>query len=125
MNDTIYNMAITPVIQGISSNIGSRLGQIITIWGKGFQGNRVEVWLDHRVGCQITYLDNEKIECILKADQVGGMSNVTEFIGGSGLDYRKYSLLGQNVVQMKLLKGFPNGYIYRNNFLEMETPENM
>lgn len=128
-NDTIYNMAIMPEINNLENHNGSFKGQIIKLQGKGFglDPNKIKVFLDHRLPCKVISADNENIVCELMEDTLNisqQIKNSSFFIGGSGVDYRKFRLNGENVVQMKAMKNFPSNYLSRNLMWELETPSN-
>lgn len=129
-NDTVYNMAIMPIIDSISSSRGSRKGQILTIRGRGFSmnANIMKVSLDHQLECNVINVTSVSIVCELKEDVANlaiNYKNITTFVGGSGADYRKYRLNGESVTQMKLMKGFPDNYVFKDRYFELETPQNM
>ena len=128
--NSVFNMAVIPIIESISSANGSKKGQILTIKGKGFTSDpkMMQILWDHRLICEVISVDQNTIVCSLQEDVdnfAEGSKDKTEFIGGCGVEYRKFVLSGESVSQMKNMKDFPNNYVYKNNYFELETPSNM
>lgn len=125
-----YNMAVIPIVESLSSYSGSRKGQIISIKGRGFNmnANFTRVSVDNQLDCVILSITIDTIVCELQEDLQNIAQNLmkrTVFAGGSGADYRKFKLSGETVSQMKATNGFPENYVYKDRYFELETPQNM
>ena len=71
-NGTQYNIASAPFIQSLNSNIGSRMGQILTITGAGFSTTAMQNTVSFNgLSCSMINSTSTQIICELPQDTVG------------------------------------------------------
>lgn len=63
-----YNFRLIPTVSSVSSNIGSLLGQRLTVYGSGFseKRERISVFLSSGETCEISSVELNQIHCTIK-----------------------------------------------------------
>ena len=90
--DSVYNVAIHPIILSISPNSGFSQGQIITLNGKGFQSTLSQVNVSFAgYSCDVQSSSFSEIKCLLPPIDPASPALVGSSLGSSGLTLEKFT----------------------------------
>ena len=88
-NGTQYNLASVPIVSSMNSNIGSRMGQIITINGAGFSSTPSDnAVIFNGLSCAMINSSFTQINCELPEDTVG-LTGSPPYVGNAGVEIYK------------------------------------
>lgn len=92
-NGTQYHLASVPIVGSMSSHLGSRMGQVITINGAGFSSipsqNAVSF---NGLSCAMINSSFHQITCELPQDLVGLGSSLPPYLGNAGVEIYKTTI---------------------------------
>lgn len=99
LNSHPYQFKVVPVIQKVSSNLGSILGQVLEIEGKGFSEFKDQMMITAgRHKCEIMSQSKTKITCKVQPNYKNPTPVATDStVGGAGFTFKHYNLTSNNI----------------------------